>query len=142
MFDISRVKKYDNVFKKTILELHKKVKMIVPEGHGLLNETIIVNGRESSRFSPGTSFINPIVEKVNEIPSLNPAITLVKYGVNGLNEIVPTVVGVGRNSAGRTATYSNVGAEPNKFNHEPNYDELKDKSNEMDSFMMPKGPVK
>ena len=63
MFDISRVKKYDNVFKKTILELHKKVKMIVTEGHGLLNETIIVNGRESSRFSPGTSFINPIVEK-------------------------------------------------------------------------------
>lgn len=98
MFDISIVKKYDNVFKKTILELHKKVKMIVPEGHGLLNETIIVNGRESSRFSPGTSFINPIVEKVNEIPSLNPAITLVKYGVNGLNK--------------------------------------------MDSFMMPKGPVK
>ena len=31
----------------------------------------IVNGRESLRFSPGTSFINPIVEKVNEIVRQN-----------------------------------------------------------------------
>ncbi len=36
------------------------------------------------------------------------------------------------------AVYDNISAEPDTFNHEPNYKELKNKNNEMESFMMPR----
>ena len=102
---------------------------IVPgHGHGLLNQTVQVDGRKTHRFSPGTDFIKnlPIKNSQKEI----------------LSSIVPDIIGVGKGANGNIAVYDNISAEPDSFNHEPNYNELKRKNNEMDSFMMPKGAVK
>lgn len=103
---------------------------VVPDhGNALLNQTIRINGRDTSRFSPGTGMI-----KNAPIP---------KFIKNGLSSIIPSVIGVGKGANGKLAVYDNIGAEPGSFGHEPNYEELKQKNDkEMDSFMMPKGAVK
>jgi len=102
---------------------------IVPgHGHGLLNQTILVDGKKTHRFSPGTDFIKNLPIKNNQ--------------KEFLSSIVPNIVGVGKGANGKLAVYDNIGAKPGLFNHEPNYEELQQKNNEMDSFMMPKGAVK
>ena len=102
---------------------------IVPgHGHGLLNQTILVDGKKTHRFSPGTDFIKNLPIKNNQ--------------KEFLSSIVPNIVGVGKGANGKLAVYDNIGAKPGLFNHEPNYEELQQKNNKMDSFMMPKGAVK
>ena len=102
---------------------------VVPgHGRGLLNQTILVDGKEAHRFSPGTDFIKNLPIKNNK--------------KEFLSSIVPNIVGVGKGANGKLAVYDNIGAKPGSFNHEPNYEELQQKNNEMDSFMMPKGAVK
>ena len=100
----------------------------VPYGRGLLNQTILVDGKETHRFSPETDFIKNLPIKNNQ--------------KEFLSSIVPNIVGVRKGANGNIAVYDNISAEPDSFNHEPNYNELKRKNNEMDSFMMPKGAVK
>ncbi len=106
---------------------NNKILVVTPNyGNGLLSQTIQVNGRETTRFSPGTDMIKNTPSIVR----------------NTLSSIIPEVVGVGKGSNGRLAVYDNISAEPYTFNHEPNYKELKNKNNEMESFMMPKGAMK
>lgn len=88
---------------------------VVPDhGNALLNQTIRINGRDTSRFSPGTGMI-----KNAPIP---------KFIKNGLSSIIPSVIGVGKGANGKLAVYDNIGAEPGSFGHEPNYEELKQKN--------------
>ena len=101
---------------------------VVPYGRGLLNQTILIDGKETHRFSQGTDFIKNLPIKNNQ--------------KEFLSSIVPNIVGVGKGANGKLAVYDNIGAKPGSFNHEPNYEELQQKNNEMDSFMMPKGAVK
>ena len=97
---------------------------VVPYGRGLLNQTILVDGKEAHRFSPGIEFIKNLPIK------------------DSLSSIVPNIIGVGKSTNGKLAVYDNVSTKPDSFGHEPDYEELKKKNKEMDSFMMPKGAVK
>ena len=79
---------------------------------------------------------------INLAPVNNPRKKVISIERNRLSSIIPEVVGVGKGSNGRLAVYDNISAEPNTFNHEPNYEELKNKNNEMESFMMPREVMK